>query len=130
MSRTFSLVILTCSLWEVPYVNHFAVKELLKMNLGLAMHVIVGDMGFVLIISADSMLCSSCLLSSLCTSLCVCRFGVTPFTPLKGLFIQGPIFISFFFAVSWHKLKLLFWINSLSSFDIPAETTFLLIQYM
>jgi len=27
------------------------------------------------------------------------RHGVTPFTPLKGLIIQGPIFISFFFAV-------------------------------
>lgn len=26
--------------------------------------------------------------------------GVSPFTPLKGLFIQGPIFASFFFAVS------------------------------
>jgi YidC/Oxa1 family membrane protein insertase len=25
--------------------------------------------------------------------------GVTPFTPLKGLIIQGPIFISFFFAI-------------------------------
>jgi YidC/Oxa1 family membrane protein insertase len=24
---------------------------------------------------------------------------VTPFTPLKGLFIQGPIFVSFFLAV-------------------------------
>ncbi|TVU48628.1 hypothetical protein EJB05_08269 [Eragrostis curvula] len=28
------------------------------------------------------------------------RHGVTPFTPLKGLFIQGPIFMSFFFAIS------------------------------
>ncbi|XP_024019666.1 mitochondrial inner membrane protein OXA1 [Morus notabilis] len=28
------------------------------------------------------------------------EYGVTPFTPLKGLFIQGPIFISFFLAVS------------------------------
>ncbi|XP_062217041.1 mitochondrial inner membrane protein OXA1-like [Phragmites australis] len=28
------------------------------------------------------------------------RTGVTPFTPLKGLFIQGPIFMSFFFAIS------------------------------
>ncbi|KAG6511718.1 hypothetical protein ZIOFF_029795 [Zingiber officinale] len=27
-------------------------------------------------------------------------YGVTPFTPLKGLFIQGPIFISFFLAIS------------------------------
>lgn len=26
--------------------------------------------------------------------------GVSPFTPLKGIFIQGPIFISFFLAVS------------------------------
>lgn len=28
-----------------------------------------------------------------------CRYGVSPFTPLKGLFIQGPVFISFFLAV-------------------------------
>ncbi|TYK16567.1 mitochondrial inner membrane protein OXA1 [Cucumis melo var. makuwa] len=28
------------------------------------------------------------------------EFGVSPFTPLKGLFIQGPVFISFFLAVS------------------------------
>nr|CAB3497282.1 unnamed protein product [Digitaria exilis] len=28
------------------------------------------------------------------------RNGVTPLTPLKGLFIQGPIFMSFFFAIS------------------------------
>lgn len=28
------------------------------------------------------------------------EYGVTPFTPLKGLFIQGPIFVSFFFAIS------------------------------
>ncbi|XWS50082.1 hypothetical protein CRYUN_Cryun12cG0057800 [Craigia yunnanensis] len=28
------------------------------------------------------------------------EYGVTPFTPLKGLFIQGPIFISFFIAIS------------------------------
>ncbi|KAK3148580.1 hypothetical protein QOZ80_3BG0296800 [Eleusine coracana subsp. coracana] len=28
------------------------------------------------------------------------RHGVTPLTPLKGLFIQGPIFLSFFFAIS------------------------------
>ncbi|RID49710.1 hypothetical protein BRARA_H00490 [Brassica rapa] len=27
------------------------------------------------------------------------RHGVTSFTPLKGLIIQGPIFISFFFAI-------------------------------
>lgn len=26
--------------------------------------------------------------------------GVSPFTPLKGLFIQGPVFISFFLAIS------------------------------
>ncbi|KAK7263515.1 hypothetical protein RJT34_31106 [Clitoria ternatea] len=26
--------------------------------------------------------------------------GVTPFTPLKGLFIQGPIFVSFFLAIT------------------------------
>ncbi|GLT78102.1 hypothetical protein SLA2020_496480 [Shorea laevis] len=28
------------------------------------------------------------------------EYGVTPWTPLKGLFIQGPIFISFFLAIS------------------------------
>lgn len=28
------------------------------------------------------------------------EYGVGPFTPLKGLLIQGPIFISFFFAIS------------------------------
>ncbi|XP_023552636.1 mitochondrial inner membrane protein OXA1-like isoform X1 [Cucurbita pepo subsp. pepo] len=28
------------------------------------------------------------------------EFGVSPFTPLKGLFIQGPVFISFFLGVS------------------------------
>nr|ABF93648.1 60Kd inner membrane protein, expressed [Oryza sativa Japonica Group] len=28
------------------------------------------------------------------------RHGVTPLTPLKGLFIQAPIFMSFFFAIS------------------------------
>lgn len=27
------------------------------------------------------------------------RYGVHPLTPLKGLFIQGPVFISFFLAV-------------------------------
>ncbi|WOL00097.1 mitochondrial inner membrane protein OXA1-like [Canna indica] len=28
------------------------------------------------------------------------KYGVTPFTPLKGMFIQGPVFISFFLAIS------------------------------
>ncbi|KAL5541287.1 hypothetical protein UlMin_042509 [Ulmus minor] len=28
------------------------------------------------------------------------EYGVSPFTPMKGLFIQGPIFISFFLAIS------------------------------
>ncbi|KAK0593452.1 hypothetical protein LWI29_036933 [Acer saccharum] len=28
------------------------------------------------------------------------EYGVSPFTPLKGLFIQGPVFISFFLAIS------------------------------
>ncbi|XP_047164418.1 mitochondrial inner membrane protein OXA1-like [Vigna umbellata] len=28
------------------------------------------------------------------------EYGVTPFTPLKGLFIQGPIFVSFFLAIT------------------------------
>lgn len=34
-----------------------------------------------------------------------CRFGVSPLTPLKGLFIQGPIFVSFFLAVSYNLLN-------------------------
>ncbi|KAF8379691.1 hypothetical protein HHK36_029135 [Tetracentron sinense] len=28
------------------------------------------------------------------------EYGVTPFTPLKGLFIQGPVFVSFFLAIN------------------------------
>ncbi|OVA01956.1 Membrane insertase OXA1/ALB3/YidC [Macleaya cordata] len=28
------------------------------------------------------------------------EYGVTPFTPLKGLFIQGPVFISFYLAIT------------------------------
>ncbi|KAK9094151.1 hypothetical protein Scep_025620 [Stephania cephalantha] len=28
------------------------------------------------------------------------EYGVTPFTPLKGVFIQGPVFICFFLAIS------------------------------
>ncbi|GAU40316.1 hypothetical protein TSUD_64810 [Trifolium subterraneum] len=28
------------------------------------------------------------------------EYGVSPFTPLKGLFIQGPVFISFFLAIT------------------------------
>ncbi|OIV92540.1 hypothetical protein TanjilG_02303 [Lupinus angustifolius] len=28
------------------------------------------------------------------------EYGVSPFTPLKGLFIQGPIFVSFFLAIN------------------------------
>ncbi|KAK4729370.1 hypothetical protein R3W88_022358 [Solanum pinnatisectum] len=28
------------------------------------------------------------------------EYGVTPFTPLKGILIQGPIFVSFFMAIS------------------------------
>lgn len=28
------------------------------------------------------------------------KYGVSPFTPLKGIFISGPIFISFFLAIS------------------------------
>lgn len=28
------------------------------------------------------------------------KYGVSPFTPLKGLFIQGPVFISFFLAIN------------------------------
>lgn len=35
-----------------------------------------------------------------------CRYGVTPFTPMKGLFIQGPIFISFFLAVRLRSMLL------------------------
>ncbi|CAL0326305.1 unnamed protein product [Lupinus luteus] len=28
------------------------------------------------------------------------EYGVSPFTPLKGLFIQGPVFVSFFLAIN------------------------------
>ncbi|CAL1373581.1 unnamed protein product [Linum trigynum] len=28
------------------------------------------------------------------------EYGVTPFTPLKGIFIQGPVFVCFFLAIS------------------------------
>lgn len=37
-----------------------------------------------------------------------CRFGVSPFTPLKGLFIQGPVFISFFLAVMFFFKRIMF----------------------
>lgn len=28
-----------------------------------------------------------------------CRYGVTPFTPMKGILFQGPVFVCFFLAV-------------------------------
>ncbi|KAG4118576.1 hypothetical protein ERO13_D11G024800v2 [Gossypium hirsutum] len=34
------------------------------------------------------------------------EYGVTPFTPLKGLFIQGPIFISFYLAITMMAEKM------------------------
>lgn len=50
-----------------------------------------------------------------------CRYGVTPFTPLKGLLIQGPIFVSFFLAVRLSYSYLYCWLLpipiSLAQFD-------------
>ncbi|CAD5195255.1 unnamed protein product [Musa acuminata subsp. malaccensis] len=61
------------------------------------------------------------------------KYGVTPFTPLKGLFIQGPVFISFFFAISNMVEKVpsfkgggAFWFTDLTTPDpqyiLPALT--------
>jgi YidC/Oxa1 family membrane protein insertase len=36
------------------------------------------------------------------------EYGVTPFTPMKGMFIQGPLFICFFLAVRRFNLKMFF----------------------
>ncbi|KAE8712788.1 Mitochondrial inner membrane protein OXA1 [Hibiscus syriacus] len=67
------------------------------------------------------------------------EYGVTPFTPLKGLFIQGPIFVSFFLAISTMAEKMpsfkyggAYWFTDLSTPDslyiFPALTalTFLI----
>ncbi|KAF3511080.1 hypothetical protein F2Q69_00002337 [Brassica cretica] len=57
------------------------------------------------------------------------QHGVTPFTPLKGLIIQGPIFISFFFAIRNMAEKVpsfktggTLWFTDLTS----ADTTYIL----
>ncbi|KAL4347731.1 hypothetical protein GQ457_17G021770 [Hibiscus cannabinus] len=61
------------------------------------------------------------------------EYGVTPFTPLKGLFIQGPIFVSFFLAISTMAEKMpsfknggAYWFTDLSTPDslyiFPALT--------
>ncbi|KAJ0049215.1 hypothetical protein Pint_14987 [Pistacia integerrima] len=67
------------------------------------------------------------------------EYGVTPFTPLKGLFINAPIFMSFFFAISNMAEKVpsfktggAFWFTDLSSpdefyiFPILCGLTFLI----
>lgn len=67
------------------------------------------------------------------------EYGVSPFTPLKGLFIQGPIFISFFLAISNMAEKVpsfknggAFWFTDLSTpdsfyiFPILTGLTFLI----
>ncbi|XP_039046693.1 mitochondrial inner membrane protein OXA1-like [Hibiscus syriacus] len=52
------------------------------------------------------------------------EYGATPFTPLKGLFIQGPIFVSFFMAISTMAEKIpsfkyggAYWFTDLSTPD-------------
>ncbi|KAL9246645.1 hypothetical protein vseg_020154 [Gypsophila vaccaria] len=67
------------------------------------------------------------------------QYGVTPFTPLKGILIQGPIFISFFLAISNMAEKVpsfknggAFWFTDLSipdtTYTLPVLTalTFLI----
>ncbi|XP_031280894.1 mitochondrial inner membrane protein OXA1-like [Pistacia vera] len=67
------------------------------------------------------------------------EYGVTPFTPMKGLFINAPIFMSFFFAISNMAEKVpsfktggAFWFTDLSSpdefyiFPILCGLTFLI----
>ncbi|KAK9716679.1 hypothetical protein RND81_06G250300 [Saponaria officinalis] len=67
------------------------------------------------------------------------EYGVTPFTPLKGILIQGPIFISFFLAISNMAEKVpsfknggAFWFTDLTTkdttFTLPVLTalTFLI----
>ncbi|XP_066388901.1 mitochondrial inner membrane protein OXA1-like [Miscanthus floridulus] len=62
------------------------------------------------------------------------RHGVTPLTPLKGLFIQGPMFMSFFFAISNMVEKVpsmkgggLYWFTDLTTpdnfFILPVLTS-------
>lgn len=52
------------------------------------------------------------------------EYGVSPFTPLKGIFISGPIFVSFFLAISNMAEKMpsfkhggAFWFTDLSTPD-------------
>ncbi|KAG4128849.1 hypothetical protein ERO13_D09G043600v2 [Gossypium hirsutum] len=67
------------------------------------------------------------------------EYGVTPFTPLKGIFIQGPIFVSFFLAISTMVEKMesfkfvgAYWFTDLSTpdslyiFPVMTVLTFLL----
>ncbi|KAG4117523.1 hypothetical protein ERO13_D12G237500v2 [Gossypium hirsutum] len=67
------------------------------------------------------------------------EYGVTPFTPLKGIFIQGPIFVSFFLAISTMAEKMesfksggAYWFTDLSTpdslyiFPVMTALTFLL----
>lgn len=67
------------------------------------------------------------------------EYGVTPFTPLKGLLIQGPVFISFFLAISNMAEKVpsfknggAFWFTDLTTpdamyiFPVLTAVTFLI----
>ncbi|CAO2820943.1 unnamed protein product [Amaranthus hypochondriacus] len=67
------------------------------------------------------------------------EYGVTPFTPMKGLLIQGPVFISFFLAISNMVEKVpsfknggAFWFTDLTTpdamyiFPVLTATTFLI----
>ncbi|KAF6173034.1 hypothetical protein GIB67_006410 [Kingdonia uniflora] len=67
------------------------------------------------------------------------EYGVNPFTPLKGIFIQGPVFISFFFAINNMVEKVpsfkaggAFWFTDLTTpdalyiFPVLASLSFLL----
>ncbi|KAJ4975268.1 hypothetical protein NE237_000374 [Protea cynaroides] len=67
------------------------------------------------------------------------EYGVTPFTPLKGLFIQGPVFVSFFWAITNMAEKVpsfkeggAFWFTDLTTpdslyiFPVVTALTFLI----
>lgn len=67
------------------------------------------------------------------------KYGVTPWTPLKGLLIQGPVFVSFFLAISNMAEKVpsfknggAYWFTDLSTpdtlyiFPIMTALTFLI----
>ncbi|CAL5213402.1 unnamed protein product [Lathyrus oleraceus] len=68
------------------------------------------------------------------------EYGVTPFTPMKGLFIQGPVFISFFLAITNMAEKMpsfkhggAFWFTDLTTpdalyiFPVITALSFLLV---